>query len=708
MVNVVRSKGNLQAGQFEQSINELGSDPALPNTLSLALAPDMLGGANVQRGPNQPPSSPTMIYRSIDGSGNNLLHTSYNAVDTNFIRTTPAHYADGISVPIIGPNARDVSNIVVAGKGATPNPEGLSGMMYAWGQFIDHDLDSMKSGTTDISITTSPNDIFGGSSIKMTRAAVDPTTGAGTGNVATPINEITGWLDGSMVYGSNAETAANLRLASGHMATSEGNNLPIVDGAFLAGDFRVSENPNLTALQTLFVREHNLQVDRLKVLHADWSGDQLYQQAKAIVTAEIAHITYSEFLPHLLGQNLLKDYKGYNPNVNPTISAEFAGAAYRFGHSIVSNELISIAENGAELSSQDLKDAFFEPASTFVSTGDGADGLLRHLAADLSNALDVHIVDDLRDFLFSSGQGPGMDLAALNIQRGHDLGLGTLNQTREAMGLAKYTSFNQITSDADTAAALQKAYGSVDAIDLWIGGLAENHMKGAMIGQTFGLIIARQFEALRDGDRYWYEIQGFDKKTLQEIENTSLSDIILRNTDTEILQKDVFVYTQRVSGTVDGIMPDDINVSMLMIGSETQNDILKGGNKSDTMVAGSGNDRLDGSLGRDVMTGGAGADKFVFSAAISPSNVDTITDFRPGQDKIELSHTVFKALSVGDLPTGAFQIGLKASTAQVHILYDAKNGGLYYDADGSGAAAAQQFAVLPAGLQLTKADFLIS
>jgi peroxidase len=276
------------------------------------------------------------------------------------------------------------------------------------------------------------------------------------------------------------------------------------------------------------------------------------------------------------------------------------------------------------------------------------------------------------------------------------------------MGLAKYTSFNQITSDTDTAAALQQAYGSVDAIDLWIGGLAENHLKGAMIGQTFGLIIANQFEALRDGDRYWYEIQGFDKKTLQEIKNTSLSDIILRNTDTEILQKDVFVYTQRVSGTVDGIMPDDINVSMLMIGSETQNDILKGGNKSDTMVAGSGNDRLDGSLGRDVMTGGAGADKFVFSAAISPSNVDTITDFRPGQDKIELSHNVFKALSVGDLPTGAFQIGLNASTVQVHILYDAKNGGLYYDADGNGAAAAQQFAVLPAGLQLTKADFLIS
>lgn len=707
MVSFLRSKNSLQAGQVEQPNPELGSDPALPNVFSLAAAPDILAAANPQRGPNPFPSAPTMIYRSIDGSGNNLQHADYNATNTDFIRTTPAHYADGVSVPIMGPNARDISNIVVAGKGATPNAEGLSGMMYAWGQFIDHDLDSMKSGTTDLSISTSASDIFGGTSIKVSRVAVDPATGAGTGKVATPINEITGWLDGSMVYGSDAKTAASLRLADGHMATSEGNNLPIVNGAFLAGDLRVAENPDLTSLQTLFVREHNLQVDRLKAQHADWSGDQLYQQAKAIVTAEIAHITYSEFLPHLLGNNLLSAYKGYNPNVNPTISAEFAGAAFRFGHSIVSAEMITTAENGAEVSSQELRNAFFEPASVFTSTGDGADGLLRHLAADRSNALDVHLVDDLRNFLFTQGNGPGMDLAAINIQRGHDLGLGTLNQTREAMGLAKYTSFNQITSDADTAAALQKAYGSVDAIDLWVGGLAENHMKGAMIGQTFGLIIARQFEALRDGDRFWYQVEGFDRQALDAIENTSLSDIILRNTDTETLQKDAFVYTQRVSGLVDGITPDDVNIWMIVTGSETKNDILTGGTKSDTMIAGSGNDRLEGGLGRDVMTGGAGADKFVFSTSLGQSNIDTITDFKPGQDKIELSHAVFQALSVGNLPANAFQLGSNASNPQVHILYDTKSGGLYYDADGSGGAPAQQFAVLPTGLALTKADFLI-
>ena len=646
-----------------------------------------------------------MMYRSIDGSGNNLQHTNYNTTSTDFIRTTPAHFADGVSTPIMGANARDISNIVVAGQGATPNAEGLSGMMYAWGQFIDHDLDKMLGGTADISIATSASDIFGGAAMKLSRAAIDPATGAGTGKPGAAINTVTGWLDASMVYGSDATTAASLRLADGHMATSAGNNLPIVNGSFLAGDVRVAENPDLTALQVLFVREHNFQVDRLQQQHPEWTGDHLYQQAKAIVTAEIAHITYSEFLPHLLGPDLLTKYKGYNPNVNPTISEEFAGAAFRFGHSIVSAELISFAENGSEIASQDLKDAFFEPASVFASTGDGADGLLRHLAADKSNALDVHIVDDMRNFLFSPGQG--QDLAAINIQRGRDLGLGTLNQTREALGLAKYTSFEQITSDATTAAALKQAYGSVDAIDLWTGGLAENHMAGAMIGETFGIIIAQQFEALRDGDRFWFENQGFDAATLDKIESTTLSDLMLRDTNTQVMQADAFVYTQRVSGVVDGIVAADPTVAMLVIGSATKDDVLIGGSNQDQLVAGAGHDRLDGGLGNDLLKGGAGPDVFVFSTKLGPQNIDRIVDFKPGIDKIELSHLIFQAFHAGPLQAGAFQIGSQGPSHQAHIIYNENTGALVYDADGSGPAVGQQFALVTPGLHLTQNDFIV-
>ena len=114
--------------------------------------------------------------------------------------------------------------------------------------------------------------------------------------------------------------------------------------------------------------------------------------------------------------------------------------------------------------------------------------------------MDVRIVEDLRNFLFDPPVG--MDLAAINIQRGRDLGLGTLNETRKDLGLGPYTRFEQITDDAATVAAMKTAFGSVDKVDLWTGGLAERHAKGALLGQTFTVIIADQFERLRDGDRY--------------------------------------------------------------------------------------------------------------------------------------------------------------------------------------------------------------
>jgi len=480
-----------------------------------------------------------MEFREIDGTGNNKSHADFNAVNTDFMRLGEAEFSGGGMTPRDGPNAREISNLVVGqGDAAVENPQGLSGMMYAWGQFIDHDLDLISSGTTHFDITVPVDDqVFQpGTVIPLTRAETDPKTG-------NPINAITGWLDASMVYGSDAAAAESLRQPDGHMRTSSGGNLPISDGHFVAGDSRAAENPSLTALQTLFVREHNFQVDRLHAEDPNLTGDELYQQARAITTAEIEHITYDEFLPHLLGGHALSNYKGYDPGVDPRISVEFTAAAYRFGHSAVSAETEKLDEQGNVVGGTlSLRDAFFQSPQDFAADS-GSDGLLRHLAADLSQAMDVRIVDDLRNGLFDP---PAVqDLAAINIQRGRDVGLPHLNEMRASLGLEPYTAFDQITDDAGTATALQQAYGSVDAIDLWTGGLAEKVVPGAFLGSTFQSIVADQFERLRDGDRLWYENQGFDADTLQDIRNTSLKDIILRDTDTHDLQDDIFVFAER-------------------------------------------------------------------------------------------------------------------------------------------------------------------
>ena len=604
------------------AISEAAPRPAPPPPQPAPPPPPPSGGGAGQGAPRgQEP-----IYRSIDGSGNNLAHGNMNAAGADFVRIGPANFADGVDSMFTNlPNARDISNIVVAGHGDDANPEGLSGMMYAWGQFVDHDLDLAKSdGKTHIDITIPQGDpTLSATSISMTRTVIDPTTGV-AGKAATAVNSITGWLDGSQVYGSDATTAASLRTADGHMLTSAGNNLPIVNGAFAAGDVRVQENPDLTALQTLFVREHNYQVDQLKALHPDWTGDHLYEQAKAIVTAEIAHITYSEFLPHLLGPNAISAYKGYDPTVNATISEEFAGAAFRFGHSIVSANLQKVGEQGQDVGpAVSLKDAFFQSTGGFEADG-GAAGLLRHLSGDLSNALDVHVVDDLRNFL--DVPPVAMDLAAINIQRGRDLGLGTLNETRIALHLKPYATFSELTSDPTTAAALKNAYGSIDKVDLWVGGLAEDHQPGAMMGQTFQIIIGDQFEALRDGDRFWYQNQGFDAQTLSQIQHTSLSDVMLRNTDTQHIQADAFVYYDRHGGLASGGTAENPGAPQLVIGSDGS-DPLIGGVNNDILVAGHGN---------QLLTGGAGKDDFQFAGSDVTAR---ITDFKVGQDHLTFDHS---------------------------------------------------------------------
>jgi peroxidase len=589
-------------------------------------------------GDHHPSPAPGGVnFRSVDGSNNNLANSTMNQADTDFARVGPANFSDGFNAMTPAPNPRDISNIVVAQAGTgedgphliDDNGIALSGMMYAWGQFVDHDLDLEKGGTSkDISITVPAGDGFlpPGSTIPLTRVAIDPATGV-AGHPATAINTITGWLDGSQVYGSDAATAASLRTADGHMKTSAGDNLPIdpQSGMFMAGDVRAQENPDLTALQTLFVREHNYQVDQLHQEHPNWNGDKLYEMAKAITTAEMVNITYSEFLPHLLGNDAIKPYHGYDPTVDARITEEFEGAAYRFGHSIVSDEISATSNIGAFTSEQTLAESFFEDPATFAATG--ADGLLRHLSGDLANPLDTHLVDGLRNLLVDPPDG--VDLAAINIQRGHDLGLGTLNETRKALGLTPYATFADVSSDPETAAALEQAYGSVDAIDLWTGGLAEDHVPGTIIGSTFGKIIGDQFTALRDGDRYYFENQNFDKQTLSEIKGTTLSDLILRDTDTTAMQSDAFVATERHSGTLGGVDPTGqeaaAGMAQLVVGSPGK-DTLTGGDLNDTLVA---------ARGRMTMTGGDGADTFV----IGKGHINaTITDFQLGVDKLDFEN----------------------------------------------------------------------
>ena len=455
----------------------------------------------------------------------------------NFARGT----IDGL-VP--GPNPRTISNVISGGTGANgqngeTNDPVASAWLYVFGQFVDHDLSLESTPLTSpaINITVPLGDptFQSGTFIRMTRVTRSPVTNK-------IINTTAGYLDLSQLYGSTADVAASLRNNDGTLKTSyNGEDLPIVNNQFVTGDPRVTENPELTALTTLFLREHNLWVTALRARHPNWNGDQLYNMAKAITTAEYQNIVYKEYLPVLIG-NALGPYPGYNPNVNAQVTQEFSTAAFRVGHSQVSDTQEGLDNNGNVVFTESLAQAFFNTPAQDVANG--VNPLLRSIGADYSQATDVYAVGVLRNMLFAplvGGDVDQIDLIAIDIQRERDAGLGTLNQTRVALGMKPYPSFAALTSDPVLQQNFKSVYGAIDNVDLFMGGLAESHAPGAVVGPTFQAIIADQFARLRAGDRFFWLNQGFDPQTAASIANTKLSDIILDNTDTTSLQENVFL-----------------------------------------------------------------------------------------------------------------------------------------------------------------------
>jgi Ca2+-binding RTX toxin-like protein len=135
--------------------------------------------------------------------------------------------------------------------------------------------------------------------------------------------------------------------------------------------------------------------------------------------------------------------------------------------------------------------------------------------------------------------------------------------------------------------------------------------------------------------------------------------------------------------------------------------LLTGGSGADSINGGAGADTISGGVGIDLLVGGVGADAFVFDAAVSAANRDSVLDFTVADDIMHLDNAVFTALADGALDQDAFNPGAAATTADHRIIYNSANGKLMYDADGTGAGAAVQFAQLDAGLALTHADFLV-
>lgn len=522
-----------------------------------------------------------------DGVGVNIGHPGWGSTGAQIIRVSERYPTlDGENLTfwdrtdVLSP--REISNSLCQEWEPHPDSRGLSDYNWLWGQFITHEMDhtTTQDGRTPDQdqpdtayIPISEDDPWmgfsGGLQMRFFRSMVINGTGNGDpDNQREHPNTISGWIDGSVIYGSDDVRADWLRTQSGGRMKvythDTGDLLPRADygadpttpgmsfagfnfsGSFVAGDTRANEHVALLSMHTLFVREHNRLADAISDRNPDWTDEEIFQYARHINIGLLEAVTYNEYLPSL-GIHL-DPYDGYKPNVDPTISNEFATVAFRMGHSQIGPEMLRMNETRRPISEGHLtlREGFFDV--TPITDEGGIGPILRGLAFNIQTENDLLFIDDLRNQMFGPPGAGGMDICAIDIQRGRDHGVTDFNSVREAIGLPRYTNWSNFTADNATQEALNATYPDVDSVDAFIGMLAEDHLPNSALGETMHFIIKEQFERLRDGDRLYYESQFSEMDNIRnEINRTTLADIILRNTEIERIQCDVFFSEQNLN-----------------------------------------------------------------------------------------------------------------------------------------------------------------
>nr|XP_011763710.1 peroxidasin-like protein [Macaca nemestrina] len=547
-------------------------------------------------------------YRAHDGTCNNLQQPTWGAALTAFARLLQPAYQDGIRSPRglglpVGsrqplPPPRLVATVWARAAAVTPD-HSYTRMLMHWGWFLEHDLDHtvpalstarFLDGRPCSSVCTNDPPCFpmntrhanprGTHATCMLFARSSPACASGrpsakVGSVYAreQINQQTAYIDGSNVYGSSERESQALRdpsvlrglLRTGLPWPPSGKHLlPFSTDpptgcerqdqdspCFLAGDHRANEHLALTAMHTLWFREHNRLARELSALNPHWDGDTVYQEARKIVGAELQHITYSHWLPKVLGDpgtRMLRGYRGYNPNVNAGIINSFATAAFRFGHILINPILYRLNDTLGEISEGHLpfNKALFSP-SRIIKEG-GIDPVLRGLfgVAAKWRATSYLLSLELTQRLFSAAYSAAVDSAATIIQRGRDHGIPPYVDFRVFCNLTSVKNFEDLQNeikDSEIRQKLRKLYGSPGDIDLWPALMVEDLIPGTRVGPTLMCLFVTQFQRLRDGDRFWYENPGvFTPAQLTQLKQASLGRVLCDNGDSiQQVQADVFV-----------------------------------------------------------------------------------------------------------------------------------------------------------------------
>ncbi|CAK0749471.1 serralysin [Gammaproteobacteria bacterium] len=370
-------------------------------------------------------------------------------------------------------------------------------------------------------------------------------------------------------------------------------------------------------------------------------------------------------------------------NINEGLDTVLSSIAYALGTNI--ENLVLTGTDVINGTGNELDNVLNGNSAANVLTGGGGNDILNgSTGADTLNGgigNDTYFVDDSTDIVIENSN-EGTDTVQSSITY-------TLGVTLENLALTGIAAIN------GTGNTLANTIRGNVGDNLLVGGDGNDTLDGGMGADTL------------NGGTGVDTLSGGTDNDIYVVDNSG--DVVIENPGegTDVVRSSI---TYTLGANIENLtLTGSINNNGT---GNTLNNTITGNQANNLLNGGNGDDTLNGGLGTDILTGGAGSDIFRFGSALGSSNIDTISDFVSGQDNLYLDDVTFTNIGV----TGHFNSAddrFYGSAAGVshdatdRIIYDTDSGALFYDADGSGAGAAIQFAILTGHPTLSAIDIWV-
>uniref|UniRef100_A0A8C3RPS0 NAD(P)H oxidase (H2O2-forming) n=1 Tax=Chelydra serpentina TaxID=8475 RepID=A0A8C3RPS0_CHESE len=514
---------------------------------------------------------------SRNSSLRNVVYFGLVSAGSKLLRLLPANYADSVYQPLQEPhvpNARQLSNVAARGDSGKASSRNRTVLGVFFGYHVLSEILAVENPGCPaqfINIRIPMGDpIFdpdnaGDVVLPFQRSKWAVETGLSPNNPREQINMVTGWLDGSAIYGPSHSWSDALRsFSGGKLASGSDESFPkqTVGGNFMwkaldpstgqggpqgiyeFGNARGNENLFLQAESIVWFRYHNHWASKLAQQNPSWSDEDVFQHARKWVVATYQNIVLYEWLPTFL-QKTIPSYAGYKQHVDPSISTEFLAA---MGHSLATMVPPGVYRRNKSchfqevLNQDDSKSPAFRLCNSYwcrknpnLQTAQDVDDLLLGMSSQIAEREDNVVVEDLRDYWYGPLKYSRTDYVASYIQRGRDLGLSTYTKAQELFDLMPATNWSFFAHvDEEVLQNVAALYNNdISKLELLPGGMLESNGDP---GDLFSAIILDQFTRLRDGDRFWFENTKnrlFTDAEIKEIRKTTFHDVLVNVTYAE-------------------------------------------------------------------------------------------------------------------------------------------------------------------------------